>query len=189
MNQQKIYQLFADLLDYPSPNLLERAQQLAHLLVSHYPQVSQLIEEFFQAIKNTPISRLEEIYTSTFDLNPTCYPYVGYQLFGDGYQRGDFLVKLKEKYQQQGFSYDSSELADHLTIVLQFLATLSPETILAQELIEDGLIPALEKIKVGFKQKNYYVEILDALLLIIKQRSGKAKISEQWEKELDINQR
>jgi len=168
MKEQELYNLFADLLDYPSGKIQEPLQ--ADLLASHYPQVSELINEFFDFIAQTPIPRLEEIYTSTFDLNPTCYPYVGYQLFGDGYQRGEFLVKLKEKYQENGFSYEAQELADHLTIVLRFLATLSPDDNLTQEMLKDGLIPALEKIQEGFKDNNAYHQLLAALLLIIKSK-------------------
>jgi nitrate reductase assembly molybdenum cofactor insertion protein NarJ len=32
---------------------------------------------------STPASRLEEIYTGTFDLNLVCFPYPGYHLFGE----------------------------------------------------------------------------------------------------------
>ncbi|MET0112525.1 MULTISPECIES: Nitrate reductase, delta subunit (fragment) [Limnospira] len=53
-----------------------------------YPNIEPFLADFVQFLQNTPTPNLEEIYTSTFDLNPTCYPYLGYQLFGDGYQRG-----------------------------------------------------------------------------------------------------
>ena len=165
MNQPQIYQLFADLLEYPSPILKEQVRESYDLIVSNYPQVSEPMQVFLNFVESTSRSRLEEIYTSTFDLNPTCYPYAGYQLFGEGYKRGEFLAKLKKKYREHSFT-SSNELADHLTVLLRFLTTLDAEEILAQELIEDCLVPALQKMNEGFKNDNPYARILEALLVI-----------------------
>ncbi|HEY9703703.1 MAG TPA: nitrate reductase molybdenum cofactor assembly chaperone [Allocoleopsis sp.] len=167
--QQQIYHIFSKWLAYPTNNIQDQLTKNS-ILINQYPEVDQLVGEFINFLINTPLSNQEEIYTSTFDLNPTCYPYLGYQLFGDGYQRGDFLVKLKAKYHLYGFVSDSDELADHLTIVLEFLSRLSPDEKLFQELIEDGLIPGIEKMQAGFKETNPYSQLLAGLLLILKQQ-------------------
>ena len=36
----------------------------------------------------------EELHTRTLDLNPPAAPYVGYQIWGESYQRGAFLAKM-----------------------------------------------------------------------------------------------
>ncbi len=167
--KQKVYQIMSDWLNYPTEKVKLKSGENSELIKENYPEIEPLINDFVNFYQNSSIDRLEEIYTSTFDLNPTCYPYVGYQLFGDGYQRGEFLVKLKAKYVETGFNSDSKELADHLTIILEFLATLNSSEILGQELIIDGLIPTLEKIKEGFTDSNNYGQLLEGLLLIIKQ--------------------
>jgi nitrate reductase delta subunit len=165
--KQQVYAIISDWLDYPSEKVKLESRENRELLTENNPAISNLINEFVNFYENNSLDKLEEIYTSTFDLNPTCYPYVGYQLFGDGYQRGEFLVKLKEKYQQFNFKNNSQELADHLTIILDFLGSLSENNVLKKELIEDGLIPSLEKMKEGFKETNPYAQLLDALLLIL----------------------
>jgi nitrate reductase molybdenum cofactor assembly chaperone NarJ/NarW len=38
--------------------------------------------------------RLEELFTATFDLQPVCHPYVGYQLCGESQQRTLFLMQV-----------------------------------------------------------------------------------------------
>ncbi|MBW4493834.1 MAG: molecular chaperone TorD family protein [Oscillatoria princeps RMCB-10] len=98
-----------------------------------------------------------------------CFPYPGYHLFGESYKRGEFLAKLKQKYRARGFTEESSELADHLTVLLRFIASLPPEDILAQELVEDCLVPALHKMNEGFKEGNPYAQVLEALLGVLEE--------------------
>jgi nitrate reductase delta subunit len=92
--------------------------------LSNYSETKQLIDRFQDFVKSVSITDLEELYTSTFDVNPVCFPYPGFHLFGENFNRADFLVKLKQKYQEHGFIAPDHELADHLAITLQFLSTL-----------------------------------------------------------------
>lgn len=162
---QPIYHFFALLLTYPTSNSLSEIEENDCQLLSNYSETKQLIDRFQDFVKSVSISDLEELYTSTFDVNPVCFPYPGFHLFGENFNRADFLVKLKQKYQEHGFIAPENELADHLPIMLQFLSTLDTDDILAQELLEDCLIPALEKMTEGFKTDNPYGLIIQALLL------------------------
>ncbi len=38
------------------------------------------VEGFLRGWKNESLEQIEELYTITFDMQPVCYPYVGYQL-------------------------------------------------------------------------------------------------------------
>jgi nitrate reductase delta subunit len=167
----QIYQLLSALLEYPSPGLTDSARQCVGLLALESPEGAAQLENFLALTEGIPPGRLEEIYTGTFDINPTCTIYAGYQLFGESYKRGEFLVGLKQHYRQRGFS-EGNELADHLAVLLRFLGQLDPEETLARELIEDCLVPALEKINGSFSEPsggnvNPYACVLRAAASVI----------------------
>jgi nitrate reductase delta subunit len=159
-----IYRLFSALFTYPSSDLYAQMDEGYRQLSTDYPEAAAFIDPFQTFVANTSLTRLEEIYTSTFDVNPVCYPYPGFQLFGENFNRADFLVKLKQKYQEHGFISPEHELADHLPVMLQFLSTLDPDAVLARELIEDCLLPALEKMNQGFNTDNPYATVVRSLL-------------------------
>lgn len=169
--QPQIFRLLSVLLEYPSPDLAESARECAGLLALESPEAATYIERFLAVAEETPPGRLEEIYTGTFDINPTCTIYAGYQLFGESYKRGEFLVRLKEKYRQRGF-ITGNELPDHLALLLRFLGRLDPEETLARELIADCLVPALEKMTGSFPEPcggtvNPYACVLRAVASVI----------------------
>jgi nitrate reductase delta subunit len=161
---QSIYQLFAQLFTYPSSALLPAIQNCQRQLRVDYPEAATAVDRFQEAIVNLSLEHLEEIYTSTFDVNPVCFPYPGFHLFGENFNRADFLVKLKQKYQEHGFTAPDNELADHLPVMLEFLSTLDPDAVLARELVEDCLLPALEKMNAGFTTDSPYAAVVRSLL-------------------------
>jgi nitrate reductase delta subunit len=167
----QVYHLLSSLLEYPSPGLAGSARECAALLAPERPEAAAEIEKFRSLAEETQPGRLEEIYTGTFDINPACTIYAGFQLFGESYKRGEFLVRLKEKYRQWGF-FEGNELADHLAVLLRFLGQLDPEETLARELIEDCLVPALEKMNRSFPEPsgstlNPYACVLRAAAAVI----------------------
>jgi nitrate reductase delta subunit len=162
--RSSIYQFFAALFTYPSAHLRTQMDEGYRQLSTDYPEAAAFVEPFQTFVASTSLARLEEIYTSTFDVNPVCYPYPGFHLFGENFNRADFLVKLKQKYQEHGFTAPENELADHLSVMLQFLSTLEPDAVLARELIEDCLVPALEKMNEGFKTDSPYATVVRSLL-------------------------
>ncbi|MCU0543957.1 MAG: molecular chaperone TorD family protein [Oscillatoriaceae cyanobacterium Prado104] len=164
---QQTYQLFAALFTYPSPQLPAQISECHRQLQADHPEAAELINQFQAFANSTSISHLEEIYTSTFDINPVCFPYPGFHLFGENFNRADFLVKLQQRYQEHGFIAPANELADHLSVILQFLSTLNSDAVLAQELIEDCLLPALKKMNEGFKADNPYAGVVRSLLIVL----------------------
>ena len=140
-----VLRLFADILDYPIEALADRARECEAALLKRAPEAVSPLGEFRSFVEGALQGRLEEVYTGVFDLNPVCHPYVGYQLFGESYKRSAFLLGLKERYGAQGFQAPDSELPDRFSVMLRFLAQSSDEA-LNQEMIADGLVPALERI-------------------------------------------
>ncbi|CAG0940604.1 hypothetical protein ANRL1_00218 [Anaerolineae bacterium] len=140
---QRLFELFATLLDYPSSTLADAAKECATLLTPQNSEASNLLRDFQELAASTDLGRMEEIYTGFFELNAVSHPYVGYHLFGETYKRSVFLLGLKERYAAHNFAH-GAELADHLVVMLRFIA-VSQDAELVGELVRDALLPALEK--------------------------------------------
>ena len=143
----RIFACFAEMLDYPRPDLVRTVLRATEMAPADGGQTSALLESFCDFLRMTPAGRLEEIYTATFDFAGAFHPYIGHHLLGDSYQRSALLVGLKERYRACGVEA-GSELPDHLTVVLRFLAACG-DAELRQELISEALLPALNKMLSG----------------------------------------
>ena len=173
MNQDSIgrlYASFSDLLSYPTSSTLIQADGcLAQLRESH-PEAVTAFENFLRGLQKIELEKLKELYTTTFDMQPVCYPYVGYHLFGESYKRGAFMAQLNEAYHAFGYSAEQ-ELPDHLAVILRFLGLDSTNRSgeFCQTLLNSGLMPALEKmLKVfGAESENPYSGLLSALHLLL----------------------
>lgn len=160
--QQTIFRQFAELFSYPTAELSQTVASCTALLRQERPTAAASLERFDDFLQNQTATRIEEVFTATFDLQPVCYPYVGYQLCGENQQRGLFLMQLNQLYRQHGF-VAGVELPDHLSTLLRFIGTLAPQDC-SRELIEDGLLPALAKILLGLDAADHpYTDLLLSL--------------------------
>jgi nitrate reductase delta subunit len=176
----KEYGLFAEILDYPAPQLASRIEELLHRVSSCDRKTGEYLEQFREFVATTAPAMLEELYTATFDLQPLCYPYVGYQLFGDECRRVMFMAGLREHYRACGFEA-GDELPDQLCVILRFLAGRKPEAV-ERELVSDCLIPSLEKMITGFSTAdNPYRQPLRALLRFLAGTSGDGEPTKKGE--------
>jgi nitrate reductase molybdenum cofactor assembly chaperone NarJ/NarW len=165
-----LYGLFADLLDYPTlPTSLKAGHCHARLQQSQ-PDAAPLLENFYRSMEQQSLGQMQELYTTTFDMQPVCYPYVGYQLFGESYKRGAFMAQLNEAYHSCGYSA-GQELPDHLAVILRFLGLEAArrQSDFCQTLLLEGLMPALEKMLQVFgpQSENPYFQLLSALHLFL----------------------
>jgi nitrate reductase delta subunit len=181
MNKDSIsllYALFADLLSYPDGGLIPKTEACLGELRSVHAEAAQGMEAFRCGIQNLPIEKLGELYTVTFDMQPVCYPYAGYQLFGESYKRGAFMARLNEAYRAVGYSA-GEELPDHVPVILRFLGldSANRQGEFCQTLLAEGLIPALEKMLQPFAESpNPYGQLLKALQLVLTQTFEKEMI-------------
>ena len=134
---------FAELFSYPTAELAATVAACSTLLRKDYPESVSSLERFISFLHSQLPARVEEIYTATFDLQPVCHPYVGYQLCGESQQRAMFLMQLNRLYRRYDFAA-GVELPDHLSTLLRFIGTRAPLDC-RRELIEDGLLPVLAK--------------------------------------------
>ena len=171
-----LYDLFADLLEYPTLATTLKAGHCYSRLQGVMPDAASVLERFYTEIEKQTPQKLEELYTITFDMQPVCYPYVGYQLFGESYKRGAFMAQLNEAY--HGVKYSAGdELPDHISVILRFLAldVSIRQGEFCQSLLNEGLIPALEKMTKLFatQSENPYAGLLSALYLFLVHTSEK----------------
>jgi nitrate reductase molybdenum cofactor assembly chaperone NarJ/NarW len=158
---RELFQSFSALLSYPRDDLAELARGGAQA-ASHDPAAAAILASFAEVAAEVGTDRMQELYTLAFDLQPLCAPYVGYQLLGEDARRGRFLMKLQELYRQNGL-FPKPEMADHLSQVLQFLAS-APESEERSALFTDGLSPALGKMAAVFPAgENPYGRLIEAL--------------------------
>jgi len=166
----KTLALFASLLVYPTPDLPGQVEACIASLKAGHPEAADRLVIFQHDLEHYGQTRMEEIYTRTFDMQPVCFPYVGFQLFGESYKRGAFMAKLVEGYRDFGYAA-GEELPDHAAVVLRFLS-LGPQARdgeFGRVLFIEGLLPALRKMAAALQGEaaNPYGAILSALLLVL----------------------
>jgi len=150
---RRVLGLFAGILDYPEAGIVETARACEELIRDDAPEAAALLAEFSSFAAERPLGELQELYTAAFDLDTlsdldaTCYPYVGHHLLGESHKRSAFLVGLAERFRVHGFTA-GTELPDHLVVLLRFAATC-PDDELVGELVDDAIVPALERMTGG----------------------------------------
>jgi nitrate reductase molybdenum cofactor assembly chaperone NarJ/NarW len=155
---------FAELLEYPAADPVPVARRCRDLLSRRGS--TRHLDRFLERAEAARPHELAEIYSSTFDLDPACAPYVGHHLCGeDSPRRGTFMARLADVYRQDGFAGagPQGELPDHLAVVLRYLSAV-PAGTNRQALLEDGLVPALDRMLAApLDDDNPYRSLLAAL--------------------------
>lgn len=159
-----IYDLIAGLLSYPRAEHSQQSIALEARSLAPVP-ADGLFAGFFEDIRPLSTEELQERFVATFELNPACSLEIGWHLYGENYERGEFLVKMRQEMRRLGVP-ESSELPDHITHVLPVLARLEPEE--AGPFVAEYLYPALRKMRLGLEGKgNPYEKVLGALDLVL----------------------
>ena len=163
---------YAALFSYPRAHLAVAARCLRGIAGA---RAAASLDHFGAWLAEATPEAREEEYTAAFDLSPTCPPYVGQHLVGDGPPRGAFLARLAGVYEANGF-VPEGELADHVAVVLQFLADAEdgPDR---EALLADGLVPALEKMAASFAERESpYRHLVESLGAFASALAGVSKL-------------
>ncbi|MEE8418032.1 MAG: molecular chaperone TorD family protein, partial [candidate division Zixibacteria bacterium] len=115
-----VYQALGSLLVYPDVNLKESVAGCVKTLKENGSAAVPLIEEFSNYVQTATVADMQEIYTQTFEFNKERALEVGWHLFGERYERGTFIVKMRQTLRELNLA-ESTELPDHLTHVLAAL--------------------------------------------------------------------
>lgn len=166
----------APLLAYPDERFPERVEACRSALAAASAAWRADLETFAGAVQGLSPGEREELFTRTFDLAPLCCLEVGWHLFGEQYERGAFLVRMRGLLREYGVP-EGTELADHLASVLALLAVLPPAS--ADELVAQTR-PAVEKMLKGFTAKrepgesNPYQAVLTLVSRMLAERDDPA---------------
>jgi nitrate reductase assembly molybdenum cofactor insertion protein NarJ len=148
------YELFADLVSYPTAELPRAVSALRTALRGYPPEAEAELARFAEQLRtSSPLSDLEledmqELFTRSFDIQSITTLYVGYVAFGDDYKRGELLVNLNRELRDVGVEI-GCELSDHLANVLRLVARWEDEEAVA-ELVSMVLSPSLERMVAEF---------------------------------------
>lgn len=154
-----VYAVLADTLSYPAPGHLQALEKGSAALEPGVEKTA--IMGFLEKIRSLSLGEWEELHTRTLDLNPPIAPYIGFQTWGESYQRGTFLSKMNRALMESGIDLEG-ELPDHLIPVLRYLGQVAaPLPELAEVFPE-----AVKRMQAGLRKAepgNPYLSILEAV--------------------------
>jgi nitrate reductase delta subunit len=178
----KPWALFSFLLRYPSAEVVAARDDVA-LEVATLPRgkVREGLERFLAEWTGDEVT-LAAAYVQTFDLRRRASLSLTYYAHGDTRERGMALLRLKKLYRAGGLPLVSSELPDHLTIMLSF-AALAPDSYCEALLGEHRA--AIELLRLSLHDSGSpYAHVLDAIAsclpaLTVSERSEVARLARE----------
>lgn len=166
--------VLADAFAYPAPGRLAMLRAAAAGLPGG--AIKDDFSAFIRDIEPLTLGAWEELHTRTLDLDPPAAPYVGYQMWGDSYQRGAFMAKMNRALAGAGVDREG-ELPDHLGACLRYLAEVAEPL---PELVE-VFVPAVGRILKALREAqpdSPYIRLLQAV-----QAAGQARLDGFKQKE------
>ncbi len=146
-----LHDTLASLLEYPRAGYATRVAGFARHLAEEKPSAAAALEPFVRFAATLADDEAEEEFIRTFDTNSECALEVGWQVYGETYQRGVFLTQMRRLLFETGIE-ETSELPDHLTLVLRALGRAEKER--AARLLRLTVIPALRKLEKALAEKK-----------------------------------
>jgi nitrate reductase delta subunit len=148
--------MLASLFAYPDADYQDALTRCAGAIRS------DALASFAGAVSHLSVEKLQELYTQTFDWNPDTTLDIGWHVFGENYDRGDFLVKMRDALRRHGVP-EGRELPDHLSNVLRLLDAMPADerSVFTAEFVS----PALEKIRAGVaKSESVFLPLVVTLI-------------------------
>lgn len=151
-------------ISYPASDFVSSAEASLRMMEVMSPAPAETLRPFVQSLAGQTIGEMEETYIRTFDLNPDASLDLGWHLYGETYERGRFLVQMRQMLAEAGVA-ESNELPDNLTHLLALLPLLPDEE--ADELAEKCR-PAIEKIVSQLEEGDSpYFNVLSCVLQLL----------------------
>jgi len=154
------FEALSQVLRYPDAGFEAAVAACGEAVAARSVAVAADVAAFAAAVAGRPTSAMEELYAQTFDFNPKCTLEIGWHLFGEEYERGELLVRLRGMLREHGIP-EAGELPDHLGYVLVLLPRLGRDA--AERLVSACVTPALDAILAGLAgQENPYEHLVRA---------------------------
>jgi len=159
-----VHDALAELLEYPRTDNAAITRRLVDRVVAAVPETADDLEPLARFAAERSLGDCEELYVHTFDANAERALEVGWQVFGEQYERGAFLVDLRGRMRTLGVA-ESTELPDHLTQVLRLLGGMDDDD--ARTLIARAVAPSLKRVREHVAADSPYAGALDAMAKVL----------------------
>ncbi|MFK5633578.1 MULTISPECIES: nitrate reductase molybdenum cofactor assembly chaperone [unclassified Ornithinimicrobium] len=171
-DQADAWQVVSLLLDYPGTELVERLPVLRQVVSGLPPEVADRLGRFLDHVETTDLRLLQVDYVDTFDVTRKCCLHLTYFLHGDTRNRGVALVQFKQAYRKHGaeLTDPDAELPDHLSVVLEFGATVDPDA--GWRLLNDHRVGIELLRRALLKRSSPWLDVVDALRATLPQLAG-----------------
>ena len=163
VTQATTWQVVSLLLDYPDETLVERLPMLTDVVGGLPEDLRMPLRRFLDHVTDVGLEELQRDYVDTFDVTRRCCLHLTYFLHGDTRNRGAALVQIKQNFRRHGveFTDDDAELPDHLSVVLEFGATVDAPT--AWKLLNDHRV-GIELLRRALAERSsVWLDVVDAL--------------------------
>ncbi|TNF15126.1 MAG: nitrate reductase molybdenum cofactor assembly chaperone [Rhodobacteraceae bacterium] len=156
---------FSVLLSYPTQDLQQAMPEIGGVLASETRLTAAArrdLRPLIEELGARDIYALEEDYVMLFDRSRSLSLNLFEHVHGESRDRGGAMVDLLETYRAAGFEPATSELPDHLPVLLEFLATRPAEE--ARDMLADAahILAAIGE-RLG-KRESAYAAIFAALV-------------------------
>jgi nitrate reductase delta subunit len=159
------YELLAELFEFPTARALATAERCGLQLSLRNPEATRAVARFASWVAGSELVQIEEEYARTFEAQPGGCLEVGYQLYGDDYRRGLFLMRIQAAAHAHAIA-PGDALADHLSSMLRLLARMSifedPRT-----LADESVLPACARLLASLDVRSPYRALLEATCLLL----------------------
>jgi nitrate reductase molybdenum cofactor assembly chaperone NarJ/NarW len=173
--QADAWQTVSLLLDYPDELLVQRLPTLREVVAGLPPSVGGPLGRFLDHVAVTGLRDLQVDYVDTFDVTRKCCLHLTYFLHGDTRNRGVALVQFKQAYRRHGVELagregSGEELPDFLPVVLEFGATVDPDT--AWRLLNDHRVGVELLHRALQRRGSPWLDVVDGLRATLPQLAG-----------------
>lgn len=161
------YENLGSLLEYPDHDF--------HRKLENVRSLDSSFDTFYQFAKANSVENLQELYTSTFDVNPLTSLYASVHLFGEeSFKRAELMAKLKEEYIKSNFD-SGSELPDFIPVILKFVTHLKDDH-KYNDLLSLCVIKPLNSILEKFNNDNPYRALVSFIRQVVEKSLDKELI-------------
>lgn len=150
------------LMEYPGDALAGWLPALRKVAAGLPSDTREPLGLFLDHVDEVTVDQVAQHYVAVFDMKRRCCPYLSYWTHGDTRNRGAALVRFKQVYRESGAVPHDHELPDHISVVLDFAATVDPGA--GNELLAEHR-PGIELMRDALrKQGSPYRHVLDAVV-------------------------